>query len=652
MFKTLLAALAVLCASASAACATAPLTAYGKLPAVEDMVLSPNGKTFAFVFVEGDQRRLFVRTVDGALVQSFSLGAIKVRQLDWVGDDHLLIFASNTLRQTRYWGNSYQYEALSAISLNIKTGSHIRVFANHADVLGNVLGYYGGTQVADRWYGYFRTQQFSNDSEDNPSRINHAGGGSELGLFRVDLDTGALTKTASSERSGYDWVMDSRGRIVARTMYQPATNTWSLLSGDSGDHVVLSRVSETADIDALGLGRTPNTVLLKDQSGDTDEAIEVPLDGTSKPQVLFDGLDNISRLDDPNSRLLLGGVDDQHGKSSFFDPLLEKRFQAASKPFVRYHVVLKSYDAAFDRLILFTDAADDAGTYWLVDLTTGKASELAESYPDIHPQDVGPTSLVHYKAADGLQIEGVLTLPPARQAEHLPLVVLPHGGPIGISDKLGFDWWAQAFASKGYAVLQPNYRGSGGAGAAFRKAGYGEGGRKMQTDQSDGVAMLAAQGTVDPKRVCIVGGSYGGYAALAGVTLQHGVYRCAVSYGGVSDLGAILMRAGGNVRNNVTGRWERRALGATWSGDPVLHTYSPLYQAAKADAPILLIHGRDDTVVPIAESEKMDGALRASRKPESFIRLDGEDHWLSTPHTRMQMLQAAVDFVVAHDPPA
>jgi dipeptidyl aminopeptidase/acylaminoacyl peptidase len=357
-------------------------------------------------------------------------------------------------------------------------------------------------------------------------------------------------------------------------------------------------------------------------------------------------------LEDPNSKLLLGAIDEQHGKSSFFDAGLEKRFCAATKPFARYHVVLKSYDAAFDRLILFTDGADDAGTYWLVDLATGKASELAEAYPDIRPADVGPTSLVQYKAADGLQIEAVLTLPPGRKADRLPLVMLPHGGPIGISDKVGFDWWAQAFASKGYAVLQPNYRGSGGAGAAFRKAGFGEWGRKMQTDLSDGVAMLASQGTIDPKRVCIVGGSYGGYAALAGVTLQHGLYRCAVSYGGVSDLGAMLMRVNGNSRNSVSGRWERRAMGATWSGDPVLRTASPVYQAAKADAPILLIHGKDDTVVPITESEKMDGALRAAGKADTFIRLDGEDHWLSTPHTRIQMLQAAVDFVVAHDPPA
>ena len=154
--------------------------------------------------------------------------------------------------------------------------------------------------------------------------------------------------------------------------------------------------------------------------------------------------------------------------------------------------------------------------------------------------------------------------------------MLPHGGPIGIADRVHFDWWAQAFASRGYAVLQPNYRGSGGYGGDFRRTGYGEWGKKMQTDLSDGVAFLAAQGTIDPRRVCIVGGSYGGYAALAGVTLQHGVYRCAVSYGGVSDLGTMMWRSGHNGKNSLAARWEERAMGANWSGDSSLAARSPV----------------------------------------------------------------------------
>ncbi len=129
-------------------------------------------------------------------------------------------------------------------------------------------------------------------------------------------------------------------------------------------------------------------------------------------------------------------------------------------------------------------------------------------------------------------MEGVLTLPPDKEGKNLPLVVMPHGGPIVVGDRARFDWWAQVFASRGYAVFQPNYRDTLGYGEAFRHAADGQYGRKMQTDISDGLTALATAGIIDPKRTCIVGGSYGGYAAFAGVTLQHGLYRCAVSVAG------------------------------------------------------------------------------------------------------------------------
>lgn len=634
MFKVLLACAVLLCVTATGANATPSLAAYGKLPAIEDMVLSPDGKAFAFISVDGEKRRLFVRGVGGALMQTISLGQMKTRYLKWAGSDHLLIFISTTLHRRAVIGN-YEYEMMSAVSLNVKTGKTLELLSKGTNALGNVLGYYGSADIGGHLFGYFRSQEL--------------GGAS---LFRVDLDDGAATTVGDVDAHAHNWVLDDHGRIVARSAFNPVTNMWSLYAGPSGDRVAFSKNSKISDLDLIGLGRTADTVLVEDQSGDEDSILEIPLEKDAKPQALFQDLKADKEFFAPDRDVLLGAMDIQRGNVDFFDPVLKSRFEAARKPFAKYHVTLTSYDAAFDRLILFTEGADDAGTYWLVDLTTGKASELAEAYPDIRPADVGPTSLVRYKAGDGLEIEAVLTLPPGRKPERLPLVMLPHGGPIGISDRIRFDWWAQAFASKGYAVLQPNYRGSGGYGGAFRRAGYGEWGRKMQSDLSDGVAFLAAQGTIDPKRVCIVGASYGGYAALAGVTLQHGIYRCAVSYGGVSDLGTMMYRAGHNGRNSLAARWEDRAMGATWSGDPSLADRSPLHQAAKADAPILLIHGKDDTVVPITESENMDSLLRRAGKSDSIIKLEGEDHWLSTSHTRMQMLQAAVDFVVAHDPPA
>ncbi|MEO0644525.1 MAG: prolyl oligopeptidase family serine peptidase, partial [Pseudomonadota bacterium] len=170
---------------------------------------------------------------------------------------------------------------------------------------------------------------------------------------------------------------------------------------------------------------------------------------------------------------------------------------------------------------------------------TGERSIVGFERPAIQGMAIGKVSTFSYEAQDGLEIRGILTLPPGREATDLPVIILPHGGPTA-HDVERFDWWAQAFASRGYAILQPNFRGSTGRGVAFVEAGDGEWGKKMQTDKSDGLMALAERGIVDPSRACIVGASYGGYAALAGVTLQQGIYRCAVSVNGVTELESTL----------------------------------------------------------------------------------------------------------------
>ncbi len=231
------------------------------------------------------------------------------------------------------------------------------------------------------------------------------------------------------------------------------------------------------------------------------------------------------------------------------------------------------------------------------------------------------------------------------------MIVFPHGGPQA-RDTLGFDWWAQALAARGYAVLQPNYRGSD-LNQKWVESGYGEWGRKMQTDLSDGLAYLAAQGIVDPKRACIVGASYGGYAALAGVSIQSGIYRCAVSVAGVSDPANMLQWVAGKEAYGAkigTRYWER-FLGVANPGDKKLDAISPLKHADKITVPLMLIHGREDSTVPYEQSTDMVKALkRAGRTPE-FVTLDKEDHYLSRSATRLQMLKSSLAFLEKNNPP-
>ena len=187
----------------------------------------------------------------------------------------------------------------------------------------------------------------------------------------------------------------------------------------------------------------------------------------------------------------------------------------------------------------------------------------------------------------------------------------------------------------------------------FREAGYGEWGRKMQSDLSDAVHYLAQRGTIDPKRVCIVGASYGGYAALAGVTLEPGVYRCAVSVAGLSDLRRQLRWTNANSASadNHAQRYWDRFMGVSGPGDPALQAISPIENIGAVTAPVLLIHGRDDTVVPYEQSEIMADALKRAGEFVEFVTLEHEDHWLSRSATRFQMLQATVTFLKANNPP-
>jgi dipeptidyl aminopeptidase/acylaminoacyl peptidase len=198
-------------------------------------------------------------------------------------------------------------------------------------------------------------------------------------------------------------------------------------------------------------------------------------------------------------------------------------------------------------------------------------------------------------------------------------------------------------------VLQVNYRGSNGFGWEFMSAGFGQFGRKMQTDLSDGVRYLAAQGAIDPKRVCIVGASYGGYAALAGASIDTGVYRCAVSVAGLSDLKRFVTW-GERGDGPATRRYWLRYLGAKTLDDPKLAEISPIDQVSRVAIPVLLIHGADDTTVPFEQSQIMYDALRKAGKPVELVKLKHEEHQLEVGETRLQMLQATMDFLAKYNP--
>ena len=631
---------------ATAAAAAPPLEDYGKLPSVESMQLSPSGNLIAYAQVNGDERQVVVREVEGKVLRAFSAGKTKFRDLEWYGENHLVFDVSYTAE--------IKLETFNAVAVNVQAGTAKVIFGTDRNMLHAVYGEYGWTEQNGHTFGYFAGIELLSGGS---AAIDLAAGKAQMShgyadLFKVDLDTGLREKMAGgSDLHATRWIVSRTGRVVARSEYDPKTGAWRLYDAAGSLTPIARQTDPLGDAALIGQGRTAGSFVVQSTGEDGDWArFEYGPSGAA--QTLFDGETPRVTLFSPDTGLLMGWVtNSDQPRTILFDTALQAKFDKVVRAFPGERAWLSSATASLDRMIIFTQGPGDSGTYFLVDYPTKKITAVGWLYPTIMQADVAPTRVVAYRAADGLEMQGVLTLPPGRGAKNLPVVVMPHDGPE-TRDYETFDYWAQAFTSRGYAVFQPNFRGSDGFGKAFRDAGHGQWGRKMQTDISDGVAELARQGVIDRKRACIVGASYGGYAALAGVTIQQGLYKCAVSVAGVGDLAALLRHVEETFGDRSAAiRNDRVFLGVNSNGDASLSGISPQKIAARADAPVLLIHGRDDTVVPFVQSDTMRRALASSGKTVELIELKAEDHWLSRAATRTQMLTASVAFVEKYNPP-
>lgn len=617
--------------------AAPPLEVYGRLPETEMVAMSPSGKRLALVATVKEQRRLIVLE-DGKVIISQPVGEQKARNVSWAGEDRVMLQVSRAASIGIDFTTNMA-EITSMIVIPIGKDPIWAIFERDKSIYAGVSGFYGVFGENGR-YGYF------GGIKAQPGLVAVHVSAEGPALYRVDLET--KTKELVARQPIYasrKWLLGADGQIVATLDYKTADGDWVIKNADN--KTLASGRSPAGSVRLISLGRTAGTVLYRKRKDDIGDGyvIELPLDGSPETELLNEEL--LSRyLYDGPTRQLIGYVSSEDRKVHFFDPQRDKIVTATRKAFPGLAVDIVDWNDAFDRLLVRTSGNGDAGTWWLVDRKARSASAVAVAYP-IEPQDVGPISTFAYTAADGLKMSGILTLPPGRPARNLPVVLLPHGGPRDQDDPI-FNWWPQALASRGYAVFQPNFRGSTGFGRDFERAGWGEWGRKMQTDISNGLNALAGEGIVDAKRACIMGASYGGYAALAGVTLQKGIYRCAVSVAGISDVGKMVSNDLSERNNNS---FLMRSLKAEIGSGRDLAKVSPIRFAERSDAPVLLIHGADDIVVPYSQSSEMATALSRAGKPVEILKLSGEDHWLSRGETRLTMLKAAVAFVEKHNPP-
>ena len=275
------------------------------------------------------------------------------------------------------------------------------------------------------------------------------------------------------------------------------------------------------------------------------------------------------------------------------------------------------------KIIYFSSNDRDAGVYYLYDRTRQKLNELAVVKPVIDPDKMAPMRPVEFAARDGLLLHGYLTLPKDRPAKNLPLILHPHGGPFGIRDEWAYNDEVQFYASRGYAVLSVNYRGSGGYGFEFERAGFKQWGLKMQDDLTDGVKWAIAQGIADPERVVISGASYGGYATMAGLTFTPELYCAGINYVGVTNL---ILRAQQMDENPAAKLWHEIHVGNLDSGRQRLIDTSPVNFADRVRAPVLMAYGKNDPRVHIDHGYDMERALKKAGKTYEMIIEEDEGH--------------------------
>lgn len=616
-----------------------PISVYGDLPAIETGALSPGGTYTALLTTVSGERRIVVLDRDNKPIKQFEVGEAKVRAIEWIGEEAILLIRSESDQLGfRYQSRKVEWSRANVLPLN-DDRPVVSVFADQRRIVNAVMGYYGSRNVGGTWKGYFASMRKGSTSGERDKLLDD-----QPALFEVDLATGSAKQMAppSFYPMVRDWLIDDRGRISATQDFNIDTGDWRI--ENASGTIITGGKDITGSLDMEGFSAEGDAVIYSYFEDSTKKLVRMkqPLTGGAASPVYDENVRSFVRK--PGSARIAGVITEE-GKAVFENLEEQASMQAVQAAFEGGSLHIQSAAEGLAQVLVSTSGNYDSGSWYRYDALGAVKTIVGLERPAIQGPVIGKIEKFTYTAQDGLEINSILTLPRDRAATGLPVIILPHGGPTS-HDELEFDWWAQALASRGYAVFQPNFRGSTNRGERFRAAGDGEWGRKMQTDLSDGLAALVADGKVDPDRACIAGASYGGYAALAGVTLQNGLYRCAVAVAPVTDLPIMF-------RGTITGRRDVLRLNAErlLGRDSDLAALSPARLANRSDAPILLIHGRDDSVVPFSQSALMADALKDAGKSVRLVSLDGEDHWLSKANTRQEMLRETIAFIEQHNPP-
>jgi dipeptidyl aminopeptidase/acylaminoacyl peptidase len=620
-------------AHAAEAPARRPIIDFAALPALEAPSLSPDGRKIATKIARDGKQYLAVLNFDGAPPVFIANGDNDLNWWRWVNNDWLVVGIGN---QIPFQGDEMYIRRAVAVSADGKTLNKL-AFSDAAQMADDVI-----------W-----------TARDGSPRILLAVQKSVyLGadfwpvVMEYDVSTGKGRRVAGPYEGVMDWYADGAGNVRMGIGSSTDGRNVRLLyrEGGRGSFRTVDRANRRRDehltVPALFLPEPGRALAIADDDDGFGTLYELDLAtlALGKPVHAAKGFDIGGLRVDPTGYRATGvSVTGDWHRIHWLDPELAKVQAEIDKAVGDRRATIVSMSADQMSLLVYLGAPDQAGAYYIYDRADGVMRHVAWTNNVLKGTRFHPVRTIRYKARDGLEIAAVLTTPKTHVAgTALPLIVMPHGGPFA-RDEESWDWWAQFLADRGYLVVQPNYRGSSGYGTEFTKMGEGQWGLAMQDDLNDAVDALAKLGLADPKRVCMVGGSYGGYAALRAAQRDGARYRCAAAFAGVSDLPRLRRYDSRFLMSGARSDWLRTQA-------PDLRSVSPLNYPADFTIPVLMVHGRKDTRVPVAHSREMAEKLRKAKKDVVYIEQREGDHHLSLQADRIQFLEQLEAFLTKHNP--
>ncbi|HEY2007948.1 MAG TPA: alpha/beta fold hydrolase, partial [Rhizomicrobium sp.] len=626
--------LATVAAVVSAEAAPPPLEAFGSLPAISRPHLSPDGKHLSAIEPLNGHPTIMVFEVGaapGTQPIAFTGENWVPRDTMWVNNDRLVGILETERLRNESTGRQLRGFA-RAVSLSVSGKKPVLLMNNQRLMqINNGTAQVVGVDPNDPDHVLMEAWDWNKELATDTRLVKPD---VEFNLYRVSLEDGGADRVGHGTTKTSDWIVNGQGKLAARLDQDTDLRTTVYLNegGDSWRQGFTYSSAKGEELGVLGVTSSGALAILRYGARDTLGIDSFPLDGSAFGPALFAPANSDVEeyvADDWTNEVVGARYYTDRLETWYLDPKLEAIQKGLEKALPGETVTIVSWDKPREHFLVATEAPREPRVYNLFTHSTGQLVALASQYPTLQAADLGEMKPYNYAAADGTPIHAYLTLPPGRTPKNLPTVIFPHGGPEA-RDGLDFDWWAQFMASRGYAVLQPNFRGSSGYGWKFVQASFGQWGTgKMQGDVSDGVKKLVADGIADPKRICIVGASYGGYAALAGATFTPDLYTCAISVAGLSDAASLMGNAArlAGANSDAVAYWRSR-LGDKASDSAYLGAISPASHAANVRAPVLLIHCAQDLTVPVGQSILEQSALEAAHKDVQFVQIDGDDHYM------------------------